>query len=167
MASVYIETTIPSYYFETRKNAEAVAWRLTTVRWWQRARDAFELVTSSVVDAELDAAPSVKAQSCKRLIATLPRLDVNAEVTQVAKEYIAQRLVPRRAVADSFHLALASVHRIDHLLTWNCKHLANVNKAKHLAVINRRLGLTVPTVATPYTLLPENIDGTEAADTKD
>lgn len=47
------------------------------------------------------------------------------------------------------------LHGIDYLLTWNCKHLANVNKARHLAILNARMGLPVPVMTTPYGLLPE------------
>lgn len=77
-------------------------------------------------------------------------------VVQVAEAYIEHRLLPRDAAPDAFHLALASVHRADFLLTWNCKHLANANKVRHIAVLNRRMNLHVPVITTPYTLLPES-----------
>lgn len=50
---------------------------------------------------------------------------------------------------------MASLHGVDYLLTWNCRHLANVSKQRHLAVMNGRLGLAMPTITTPLTLLPE------------
>ncbi len=65
---------------------------------------------------------------------------------------MSHRLMPREALGDAVHVAVASVNAIDFVLTWNCRHLANANKASHLAAINRRLGLFVPTIVTPYNL---------------
>ena len=53
------------------------------------------------------------------------------------------------------HLAIASMHSVDFLLTWNCRHLANANKVQHVAVLNGRLGLHVPVITTPMLLMPE------------
>ncbi len=63
--------------------------------------------------------------------------------------------MPRTAEADSFHVAIASVAGVEFLLTWNCRHLANANKARHLAALNARLGLSVPIITTPMSLMPE------------
>jgi hypothetical protein len=54
---------------------------------------------------------------------------------------------------DATHLALASYHGCDFLLTWNCRHIANPNKAAHILRINTRLGLHVPRLVTPLDLL--------------
>ena len=64
--------------------------------------------------------------------------------------------MPAEAGGDAVHLALASMHSIDFLLTWNCRHLANANKIQHLTVLNARLGLHVPVITTPLTLMPED-----------
>lgn len=70
--------------------------------------------------------------------------------------YVRNRLMPAEAGGDAFHLAMASVHAIDFLLTWNCRHLANANKMEHLRVINTRMGLSVPIVTTPLNLKSED-----------
>lgn len=48
---------------------------------------------------------------------------------------------------------MASLLNVDFLLTWNCKHLANANKTKHMQILNSRLGLVTPQVVTPLNLL--------------
>lgn len=63
--------------------------------------------------------------------------------------------MPTEAAGDAYHLAMASLHRMDFLLTWNCRHLANANKQRHLALLNGRLGLPMPIITTPLTLIPE------------
>ncbi|MFG0285997.1 MAG: hypothetical protein ACF8R7_16390 [Phycisphaerales bacterium JB039] len=63
--------------------------------------------------------------------------------------------MPADAAGDAGHLALASLHGIDFLLTWNCRHLANANKMRHMAVLNGRLGLQTPVITTPFNLAAE------------
>jgi dTDP-4-amino-4,6-dideoxygalactose transaminase len=59
---------------------------------------------------------------------------------------------------DALHLAYASFYKIDFLLTWNCNHLANANKRKHIRVINARLNLPTPEIVTPLELFSEKPD---------
>jgi hypothetical protein len=63
-----------------------------------------------------------------------------------------EHLVPSDVSGDALHLAVACVHEVDFLLTWNIRHLANPNKLDHLTVINRRLGLLTPQIVTPEML---------------
>lgn len=81
-------------------------------------------------------------------------LDLPAGLDQLIEHYIDQHLVPKGP--DAAHLAMASLHGVDFLLTWNCRHLANANKSRHLAVLNGRLGLPTPVLTTPLTLIPED-----------
>jgi hypothetical protein len=66
---------------------------------------------------------------------------------------LAHYLMPNDAVGDALHLAIASYHGCDHLLTWNCKHLANANKYRHMRRINAMLDLVTPNLVTPLELL--------------
>ncbi|MFN0131635.1 MAG: type II toxin-antitoxin system VapC family toxin [Phycisphaerales bacterium] len=154
MATVYIETTIPSFYFETRKSARAVAWREATRHWWDHCAFKFDLVTSDFVIAELRRAPQDRAAPALAMLRGVRVLPERPSVRDTAAYYIEQGLMPAGADGDTAHLAMASVHAIDFLLTWNCKHLANANKVPHLRALNARLGLAVPTLTTPFTLIP-------------
>ena len=60
--------------------------------------------------------------------------------------------MPSKDTRDALHLAFSSVYKIDILLTWNCAHLANVNKKDHIRNINMSLGLFVPEIVTPLEL---------------
>jgi len=156
MRTVYIETTVPSYYHETRRTPSVIAWREATRLWWDRHRAGYALVTSKYVLAELDLAPAGKRA---RMLSLMKQVDVVNEppgLDDVVGYYIEHRLMPADAQGDAAHLALASMHAVDFLLTWNCRHLANANKVQHLTVLNARLGLHVPVVTTPLTLLSED-----------
>jgi hypothetical protein len=61
--------------------------------------------------------------------------------------------MPANDSGDAFHLALATWYRIQYLVTWNCKHLANANKFEHIHVLNARRRLLSPLLVTPEQLL--------------
>lgn len=155
MKTVYIETTIPSFYHETRLAPEMVARRRWTRRWWDQRARRFRLVTSDGVIAELLEGDYPAKAEIVRLISDLPRVEVVDEIAAIIDAYIANQLMPRERLGDALHLALASYHRCDFLLTWNCSHIANANKFEHIRVINSRLGLSVPALVTPMELLGE------------
>lgn len=153
--SVYIETTIPSYYHDQRLElAEDIR---RTREWWDRERTDYDTFVSPVVIDELASGRYASQAACVALVQGIPLLGVNREVLELAETYRVRRLMPRDPAADSIHLALASYYRIDYLLTWNCRHLANVNKIKELEVLHTRLGLWVPLLATPHMLVPPEV----------
>lgn len=85
----------------------------------------------------------------------IPLLDINEAVADIVEAYIKHRVMPADPAGDALHLALASYHRCDFLLTWNCRHLANANKFAHIRRVNAILGLFVPSLVTPLELLGE------------
>lgn len=149
----YIETTIPNFYYDFRPDPEIDARRIWTRAWWASAADQYELWTSDVVVDELSAGTSQFVPLRLELLRSIPVLSVTSEVTACAQTYIQHKLMPSNPGTDAFHLALASRSGCDFIVTWNCKHLANPNKALHIHKINQRLGLHTPEIVTPLTLL--------------
>lgn len=145
--TVYIETTIPSYYFDQRPELAQDIQR--TREWWDRERVDYECFISLAVIDELASGNYPYREQCLELVRDLPILRADAEIEQIADVYRTQKLMPIRATADAAHVAFASFYRLDYLLTWNCRHLANVNKARQLRAQNEKLGLHVPQIVTP------------------
>jgi hypothetical protein len=80
-------------------------------------------------------------------------LAITAEIVELVDYYVREQLMPADDLGDAFHLAIATWHGIQYLLTWNCKHLANANKFDHIAVLNARRRLVSPALITPAQLL--------------
>ena len=157
---VYIETTVPSFYAETRQEPAAIYRRETTRRWWAEEAPRYDLFVSPFVVDELSEGDYPGREQALALIGELPALEAVAEIEDIVAVYIRHHLMPRGDRGDAAHLAIASYYAVDFLLTWNCRHLANANKARHLAEINNRLGLFVPILTTPESLfLEEANDG--------
>lgn len=154
-ARAYVETTIPSFYHTTRSGAEALARRAWTRRWWADGRERYELVTSEAVLLELRNGQYPSREPALELAQALPLLETTPAVAEIVEAYVQHRLMPADPSFDALHLAMASYHKCEFLVTWNCQHLANANKFGHIRRVNNLLGLYVPVLATPLELLGE------------
>ncbi len=154
-STVYLETTIPSFYYETRTDAEFIAMRNWTRKWWKERKDDFDCFISVAVSDELEKGDYPKKEEKIHLITGMEYLEINDAIEEIAEVYIANYLMPKDVVGDALHLATASYHKIDYLLTWNCSHLANANKKKHIRRINGRLRLSTPEIITPLEIMEE------------
>jgi predicted nucleic acid-binding protein len=150
---VYVETTIPSLYHETRTSPASVARRDWTRQWWENAQELYELVTSPAVLDELAGGVAELGAMRFALVRNLPLLPIEPAITEILEAYIRYKLMLADPSGDAMHLALASYHKCDFLVTWNGKHLANANKYGHIRRVNTMLGLFVPALVTPLELL--------------
>lgn len=160
---VYIETTIPSFYYETRTAPAIIARREWTRQWWAGAAAKFELVTSPAVLDELMGGPPERSPDWLALVRDLPLIPIEPAIAEIVRAYIGQKVMPEDPGGDALHLALASYHKCDFLLTWNCRHLANANKFGHIRRVNTILGLYVPAIVTPLELMGGS-DGNDATE---
>lgn len=150
---VYVETTIPNFYYDFRPSEAVALRREATRRWWATAAEQYELVTSSIVHDELARGTTHHVLARLQLLAGLESIPLSAEVAHLVAAYLRHKLVPAKPPEDAMHLALASLDACDLIVSWNCRHLANPNKAVHIQRINTRLGLPVPRLLTPLDLL--------------
>lgn len=153
---VYVETTIPSFYHEARTTPDIVARREWTRQWWSDAARRYELVTSCAVLDELAGGPAERSVPWLALLQNVPLPPVDAAVAEIVHTYIKHRVMPADPAGDALPLALASYHKCDFLVTWNCLHLANANKIGHIRRVNTLLGLFTPALATPLELLGDS-----------
>ena len=155
MDSVYIETSIASFYHETRRDAESLARKHWTRYWWVERRGFFACHTSIATIDELERGNHPLKTEKLSVVAELNLLEINDDIRDIAKVYIANYLMPAEIIGDALHVAIASYHKMDYLLTWNCNHLSNANKKKHLRRLNERLRLNTPEIITPLELMDE------------
>ena len=122
----------------------------------QAAHLYYELFTSTPVLDELSAGSAGRGEQRLNLVRNLPVLPLDPAVLEIAESYISHKVMPSDPGGDAMHLALASYHKCDFLVTWNCRHLANANKFGHIRRVNTMLGLFVPLLVTPLELLGES-----------
>jgi len=151
--TVYIDTTIPSYYYDDRENLKVFS--EITKKWWDSESVSYDIWISDIVLQELNTGNYPNKAEIIKLIQGIKILENRKDIEQVARVYIENFLMPKKILGDAIHLAFASFYSFDYLLTWNCNHLANANKRKHIRIINSRLGLSIPEIVTPMELFKE------------
>jgi hypothetical protein len=116
------------------------------------ALERYDLVTSLITLRELADGPGPRRDDWLGLMRHMKQLEILESVTEIAAAYIRHRVMPVRG-EDATHLAVASIHACDYLVTWDVQHIANARKALHIRKINMSLGLHVPVIATPLEML--------------
>jgi len=156
--SVYIETTIPSFYYTRRTDAKSLARMSWTRQWWDLYSGEFTLVSSAAVINELRRGSSDMVTDRVHLVAKTELLPITDDVRHLVQIYIDNQVMPEDPTGDALHLALATFYKVDVLLTWNCAHLANPNKADRIRLINYGIGLQTPSLMTPLNYLDGDDD---------
>ena len=88
----------------------------------------------------------------------IPVLAVTQDMIRLAESLIAQAIIPAKAIEDALHIAVSTLHHVDFLVTWNCRHIANPVIQEKIAVYLEQLGLFLPIICTPEELLGGNND---------
>lgn len=151
MATVYVETSIIGYL--TARSRESLIFQARqelTRRWWNSSRDRYDLLVSQLVLDEAAAGDPEAAKERLRLLAGIPLLaSSDARIDSLAEGLLSAHLLPDRARSDAQHVAIATVHRVEYLLTWNCKHIANAATLPGVYRFLTQRGYTSPLIVTP------------------
>lgn len=147
---IYIDTSVIGGYYDdkfeefTRKLFERI-----------EAKD-FYIYFSEVNETELVLAPQI-VQDVKLLIPDdcYRFVELNAESRELALAYINEKALGKASLNDAYHIALASVNRLDCLVSWNFKHIVNFDKIKLFNSINMRLGYPLIDIRTPLEFLKD------------
>jgi len=108
-----------------------------------------DLFISAEVINELSTPVYPQAAEALSMISDIPVIGVDADIGGFAHVLVRELVMPGPASGDAIHVAACVIFKIDYLLSWNVRHLANPNKMAHLRVICVRLGYMPPAIITP------------------
>ena len=153
---IYIESTIPSYVVArpARDLLQAARQQLTR-DWWDLQRKRHELFISQVVLDEIASGEAAMARQRLELVAQIKLLDLTNEANALTKQILGSGLLPADADRDAAHIALATVHEMEILLSWNCRHIANAAIQARLRRLAEKAGFALPVLCTPDELAGE------------
>ena len=150
---VYIETSVISYLTARRSRDLVIAGNQeTTKEWWDR-KNEFDIFISQFVLDEAAAEDSDAARARLDALKGIRELAVVEQVIEIGQELVIQAALPAKARLDALHIAVAALHRMNFLLTWNCTHIANPMQRPIIESVIRGLGYTPPVICTPQELL--------------
>ena len=159
MKTVYVETSVISYLASApSRDLRVAAWQQITAQWWEQEKSRYELFASELVLAEAAAGDQNAAQRRLDKLVGIPNLKVSDEAKVLAARLISDGGMPARAEADALHVAIANVHAIDYLLTWNCRHIDNAATKPVVRAICAIAGYACPEICTPLELLSEETE---------
>jgi predicted nucleic acid-binding protein len=137
---IYLETSVISYLTaRPSKTIIGAAHQQITLAWWE-LRDQY----------------AGAAQKRLAMVSNVPLLTITEQAVDIAEALVTERIVPAKAAEDALHIAIATINRVDYLLTWNCKHIANPEIQRNIARHLEKMGLFLPFICTPEELLGED-----------
>ncbi len=151
---LYVETTIPSLLTAWPSRDVIIAGQQQATRaWWDERRERYQLFVSVLVMKEAKRGDATAVAERIRALRECRVLPFPTEAEDLTRALLASRLIPAKAEADAAHIAIASVHGMDFLLTWNCRHIANATIVEKLRAVCEREGFPAPVICTPHELM--------------
>lgn len=147
--SIYLETSVIGAYLD---NGDPFR-RDLTIRWFEHELAEYDVYTSVIVQRELERIAEPHRTGYLKIIDKIPQLELTEEVAILADGYISRGIFHRKYLADAMHVAIASLHKIDYLATWNFGHIASVRKQARVKLFNTTAGFFSPTIITPEFLV--------------
>ena len=142
---VYVETSVVSGMFDKNDYPERAQ-----PFWDAIGRGKIRVVLSDVLEEEIKRAPQHVQDFYDKIPKTqIERIVSTIESNRLAALYVAARIVSRKHLNDSKHVALAAVARVDVLVSWNCRHIVNRNRIDIYNDINEVLEYPRITILTP------------------
>lgn len=149
--TIYLETSVIGAYLDKGESFR----RDLTIRWWEHELRNYRPYVSPLVVRELERTREPYRRSYLALIQDLSQVEITEEAAILADGYLARGIFQRKFIGDALHVALASFHKIDYIVTWNFGHLANVHRQARIKLFNTTAGFFVPEIVTPEFLISE------------
>jgi predicted nucleic acid-binding protein len=148
IARIYIDTSVFGGYFEP----EFELW--TKILFNKIRKGDFKIIYSRLTDIELNPAPEKVRNLAKKLPEKyIEFIDVSDEALKLADHYIKENVVGKTSLSDCIHIALATLHNADVLVSWNFKHIVNVHRIRGYNSVNYKFGHKILEIRTPREIL--------------
>ncbi|MEQ9298207.1 MAG: PIN domain-containing protein [Cyclobacteriaceae bacterium] len=145
--SAYLDTSVFGGYFD-EEFSEPTARFINRIH-----QEHILIIVSEILSAELENAP----EHVRNLLSAMPssqvrNVDVNHEAEQLAKTYISEKVVGKTSYADCLHIALATISNADIVVSWNFKHIVNIDRIRGYNAVNLKLGYKMIEIHSPLEL---------------
>jgi len=145
---IYIDTSIVGGFFDTEFEKE------TKLLFQRLEKKEVIFVVSSILSKELYDAPEyVKTLLQKYSKSCFEEVELTPEAEQLANRYIAEKVVGKTSYEDCCHIALATIHKVDVLASWNFKHIVNLERIKGYNGVNLKMGYSIIEIRNPKDLV--------------
>lgn len=141
---VYIDTSVFGTYYEE----EFQIWTRKLIE--EMFEDRYIAVVSDITLAELETAPkNVRDLADKIISENAEFVTVGQEEIDLAEKYLKEKIVTIKSHSDTLHIAIASIHKVDILTSWNFKHIVNLNRIRQYNSVNLKYGYSMIEIRSP------------------
>ena len=153
---VYVETSVISYLTALpSRDLIVAANQQVSQDWWRERSTDFSLFASQLVLQEISGGDKDAVSRRLSIVENLDLLELTDEAIRLAGELVRQKVIPQKVVEDALHIALATVHGMDFLVTWNFKHIANAALRANVEAVCRLQGYEPPVICSPLELMED------------
>ncbi len=145
---IYIDTSVVGGYFDEE-------FKEATIKLFDRLdNNEILFVVSDLLDLELLKAPQQVRQLLHNYSTDkFQRIELTEEAIKLADRYISEKVVGKTSLEDCRHIAMATIHKVDVLASWNFKHIVNLDRIKGYNSVNMRLGYSIIEIRSPKDLV--------------
>ena len=145
---IYLDTSVIGGYYDTEFEED------TRILFEKIKLGQFHVVLSDITEGELQEAPEMIRNLFIELSAGLAtKIELTEEAVQLADTYLAEKVVGKTSRIDCFHIALATIHQVDILVSWNFKHIVNVQRIRGYNAVNMKLGYPTIDIRSPKEII--------------
>jgi len=150
MKSIYLDSSVPSAYYERSERGEV------TRKWWDEKIKSYKALISVLTLRELEALETEeRRRALLSLVKGLPVLKMDPAAQELAASYIEKKVIPPNVPNDALHIALAVVNKVDMLLSWDFAHMVRPEVERKINVLNMMNGYSRIYILSPEKLLRE------------
>ncbi|MEM2959781.1 MAG: PIN domain protein [Candidatus Freyarchaeota archaeon] len=111
-------------------------------------------VVSELTVLELKEAP----EEVQKIYREIPEenteyVELTEEAVNLAQNYISEKVVGRSELVDAEHIAIATINRVDTLVSWNFKHIVNLVKIRGFNAVNLKMGYPLLEIRSPWEVI--------------
>jgi hypothetical protein len=145
---IYIDTSIVGGYFDEEFKDS------TSLLFQRLEKREVRFVVSDLLDFELINAPNQVRELLFRFPLDLfDRVELTEEAFKLADKYVEEKVVGKTSIEDCRHIAMATIHKVDVLASWNFKHIVNLDRIKGYNAVNLKLGYSMIEIRSPKDLI--------------
>jgi len=145
--TLYLDTSVIGGYYDDE-------FMLDTQRLFHEIQEGqYDIVVSDLTLKELVKAPENVRSLLRDLAIDFNEITATSECIELAAEYLAENVVGQTSMDDCIHIATATVHKIDILVSWNFKHIVNIHRIRGYNAINIKKGYQSIDIRSPNNLI--------------
>jgi predicted nucleic acid-binding protein len=145
---IYLDTSVIGGYYDSEFEED------TRILFEKVKLGQFHVVLSDITEGEVQEAPELVRNLFVELSdGSAAKIELTEEAIQLAETYLAEKVVGKTSRVDCLHIALASINRVDILVSWNFKHIVNVQRIRGYNSVNMKLGYPTLDIRSPKEII--------------